>query len=288
MPAAILSANKTKALIGDTIVLKLNIKFAENIDEINPVFPEKKIGVFDIYDIQTVYESKTSKTFTIVIAPFHISETSAVIPPINVEYKNKDNRKTGVISSNSIQIELEDIKFDSKKWIKNLEKPVLKKYDYSGIIVVLTIIFILIFFVIMVRYILKKRMGIEKKYSYPEEEYSTDKIIELCIKELEKIKNRRVMDISDYKLAAFDLSFLLRKLLSGFFKTDCMELSNSELKIKFEQYSFSKKYLFFEILDELETIKFSSNFSADTVKIKQIFDNSFIAISSLKGIKNES
>ena len=284
VPEIFLVSDKNSALIGDTVELILTIKIPESITGIR--IKNEALGneVFEVYEIEKKESSEGFETYRIIVSPFHISETETVIPGIPVEYRENNGDEVKIAFSNPIPIKLNDIKLDSKKWILDMEKPVLKSYDYSGIIIVFLICAALFFLVIVIYIKLKKHIFIKlaDAYNNKPEKFDAVKFVETLLIKLENIKNVKTLDFENIKISAFDISLILRTALEKIFGIECLELSNSELKIRFENISFEKKYLYFETLDILEKIKFSVDSKFDSSIIISIINDSAEALGSLK------
>ncbi|HPG29891.1 MAG TPA: hypothetical protein PKY81_05755 [bacterium] len=285
-PEIILVSDRSSALIGDTIELSLTVKYSENITGVR--IRNEAIGseIFEVYEIEKEESAAGFETYRIIVSPFHISETETVIPGIPVEYRENNGDELKTAYSNEIPIKLEDIKLDSKKWMLDMEKPVLKKYDYSGIIMIIVICASLFCLFGVVYAKLKKHLFIKLADDSDKKsrQFDAAQFIETILIKLESMKNNPQADFGGIKISAFEISLILRTALEKIFKIECLEASNLELKKKFENISFSKKYLYFETLDILEKIKFSVDSNFDSGIMNSILDD---CVESLGSLKNE-
>jgi len=235
-------------MIGDTALLDINVEFSKNMEFIEAKIP-KNIDDFEILDYK-IFGDTYSKKINIIGAIYKNGDFK--IAPIQIIYKDDTEIKS--IYSDTVNISVLPIAVNMNESIKDYTAPKLKKYDYTGVIVLIGIILILVLLIALIIYLWRKYF--KKK---PEVEIQAPQLspFEIAQMKILKLKNMKFENDEDYKFFAFELSYLIREFVGTLYNIDCLESSNTELKEKIKNIELLKKELFIEINDFLEPIKFA-------------------------------
>jgi magnesium-transporting ATPase (P-type) len=159
------------------------------------------------------------------------------------------------------------IKIKENSTIKDISKPILKKYNFNGILILLGIIILILAIIFIIIYLFRKKnkLPIVNKQKIFINPY------DLALQKLNKLKKYSFNDLSDFQYFAFEISYITREYLSSILEVECLELSNTELKEKLISYDFNLKKDFFENNNYLELIKFAK-FKPPIKKIESIIN----------------
>lgn len=234
--------------VGDTIRLSIDIQ-----GTYNTLIPSKEdlSKLIEPFEILSENYNPSNKKQDIIISIYKTGEFELSSFP--VKYSPYDTAPFEILYTDTEYIKVNSVvNSETEPVFKEFESPFNKKYDYSNILILSVLIILLLSLLsLYIRYF--KRNKISK---------SENKIIKLdpyqnALLKLKNLKQMQFYNNSDFKIFAFELSFVIREFLGAIKNIDCLEMSNSELKYALKNIEFIMKSDFLEINDWLEPIKYA-------------------------------
>ena len=250
------STDTTDYLVGDYIQYNIEVVTNNNIQLLQPTFPDS-LSQLELISVEepVIIEDDKSKTvnYGFILAGF--DSISATIPPVAIEYRSAEDTLYKRITCDSLTVNIHTVAVSKAEEIKDVKSPILIPFDWIWLLlwIILAVIVIIVGKYLYKRYKLKKSEEPIKKRVVKIPAHVT------AIKALNSLEKEQVWQKGFVKEYHSRITEIIRTYFEERFNLAAMELTTTEsmLQLSNIKEAVNISDLTFKFLTNADLVKFA-------------------------------